>query len=111
MVYVRVASRDRDDQRRGIAAQREACQHEAERIGAVITDEFVDAGASGNTTDRNGLQRLLTWVREWPVKYVIVRDRARLARNLADDVAINAEFKRAGVTVVSVSSDGDGGWL
>jgi predicted site-specific integrase-resolvase len=39
VLYLRVASADQQD-------QREACVREAERLGAVITAEFVDIGGS-----------------------------------------------------------------
>jgi predicted site-specific integrase-resolvase len=45
-IYLRVASADQQDQRDGIAQQREVCTREAERLGAVITAEFVDVGRS-----------------------------------------------------------------
>jgi len=38
VLYLRVASQD------GVAEQRAVCTHEAERLGAVVIDEFVDAG-------------------------------------------------------------------
>ncbi len=101
VVYVRVASSDRADQEHGLTAQREACKREAERLGAVITEEFMDLGASGNNKKRGGLRRLLALVRQRPVRYVIVRDRTRLTRNQSDHAAIARRLKRAGVTVVS----------
>jgi site-specific DNA recombinase len=107
VTYLRVASSDQDDQRRSIAAQRHACQSEAERLGAVVTDEFADIGASGNSKERDGLQRLMTRIAEQPVDCVIVRDRARLARNRADDVAINLAIREAGAELVSVSENID----
>lgn len=109
VIYLRVASQYQRDQQHGIAGQRDACKREAERLGAVVTDEFVDVGMSGNTTARGGLQGLLMRVAKRPVQYVIVRDRSRLARNQADDAAINAEFKRGGATLVV--GDGWGGQL
>jgi predicted site-specific integrase-resolvase len=39
VLYLRVASADQQD-------QRDACVREAERLGAVITAEFVDLGGS-----------------------------------------------------------------
>jgi DNA invertase Pin-like site-specific DNA recombinase len=47
VLYLRVASADQQDQRADIAQQREAYIREAERLGAVIMDEYVDAGVSG----------------------------------------------------------------
>jgi hypothetical protein len=46
VLYLRAASRD------GIAEQRAVCTHEAERLGAVVTDEFVDAGVTQNEGTR-----------------------------------------------------------
>ncbi len=105
VLYMRVASQDQRDQRNSIAEQRAACKREANRLGAVVTGEFVDAGASGNNIRRNGLQRLLRRVKERPVKYVVVRDRARLARNVADDATIRERLKQSGVTLVFVSNE------
>ncbi len=105
VLYLRVASADQQDQHEGIGEQRAVCTREAERLGAVVTDEFVDAGASGNRMNRSGMLDLLRRVAGRPVKYVIVRDRARLARNAADDAAIRERLKQSGVTLVSVSNE------
>jgi hypothetical protein len=57
VLYLRVASADRQDQREGIAQQREACIREAERLGAVITGEYVDAGARLVSADNSAGDR------------------------------------------------------
>jgi hypothetical protein len=44
VLYLRVASTDRQDQREGMAKQHEACTREAERLGAVIKAEILDTG-------------------------------------------------------------------
>lgn len=100
VLYLRVASADQRDQRDGIAQQREACIREAERLGAVIKGEYVDAGASGNNMNRPGLLGLLRRVAERPVRYIIVRDRARLARNPVDDAAIRQRLDQVDARLV-----------
>src|ERR1700722_1285590 len=50
---------------------------------------FVDRGESAKTADRPELQRLLEFVTEQPVKYLVVHKVDRLARNRVNDVAIN----------------------
>jgi site-specific DNA recombinase len=100
--YLRVASKDQSDQESGVTAQREACEGEANKIGATLVNEFVDAGVSGNTTNRHGLQQLLKFIIENPITYVVVRDRARLSRNYRDDLVIRQAIEQAGATVVSV---------
>ncbi len=104
VLYLRVASADRQDQRDGIAEQREVCVREAERLGAVIMDEYVDA-ASGSRMNRPGLLGLLRRVAARPVRYVIVRDHTRLTRNAADHRAIQRRLRRAGVTLIIVHND------
>jgi site-specific DNA recombinase len=108
VLYLRVASADQQDQRDGIDQQREACTRKAERLGATITDEYVDAGASGNNMNRAGLRGLLRRVAERSVRYVIVWGHARLARNPVDDAAIRQRLDQAGAKLVSAEgSDGD----
>ncbi len=102
VMYLRVASSDRADQEHALAVQREACERAAERLGAVIIEEFIDLGASGNNKSRGGLHRLLVAVRQRSVKYVIVRDHTRLTRNAADHQAIQQQLQRAGATLVTV---------
>lgn len=103
--YLRVASKDQADQASGVTAQRGACEQEAERVGVRIAAEFMDIGASGNTTNRPGLDRLLTFIRRRPVTYLIVSDRSRLARNSADDATIRQAITQAGVTLLSASGE------
>jgi site-specific DNA recombinase len=64
-------------------------------------------GESAKTADRPELQRMLSFVREHPVRYVIVHKVDRLARNRADDVAIHAAIRQAGAELVSVSENID----
>jgi site-specific DNA recombinase len=107
VLYLRVASADQQEQQDGINQQREACAREAERLGAVIADEYMDAGASGNRTNRSGLRGLLRQITKRPVRYVIVHDRTRLARNPVDDAAIRQRLDQAGASVVSAENSGD----
>ncbi len=104
VLYLRVASADQEDQRDGITEQRAVCTRQAERLAAVVEGEFVDTGASGNRMNRVGLLGLLRRVAERPVRYVIVRDRTRLARNAADHRAIRQRLQRAGVALVAVDN-------
>ncbi len=111
-IYVRVstkeqAERDGDPEGYSIPAQREACSRKARSLGAIVIDEFVDRGESARTSDRPELQRLLDFVRANQVTYVIVHKIDRLARNRADDVAINLALKQAGVQLVSVTENID----
>ncbi len=112
VIYLRVSSKEQAEkggeaEGYSIPAQREGCKRKAESLSAAVVEEFVDRGESAKTADRPELQRLLKYVNQHPVKYVIVHKVDRLARNRADDVAINLVLKQAGVELVSVSENID----
>ena len=57
VIYLRVSTvgqvkTDRDAEGFSIPAQREACLRKAESLGAMVLDEYVDAGESARTADR-----------------------------------------------------------
>ena len=111
-IYVRVstkeqAQRDGDPEGYSIPAQREACKRKAASLDAAVIEEFIDRGESARTADRPELQRLLDFVIDNDVTYVIVHKIDRLARNRADDVAINLSLQQAGVKLVSVTENID----
>ena len=112
VIYLRVSTKEQaakggEAEGYSIPAQREACRRKAASLGAVVVEEFADRGESAKTADRPDLQRLLEFVRVQPVQYAIVHKVDRLARNRADDVAINLALKQAGVMLVSVSENID----
>src|ERR1700678_3176349 len=112
VIYLRVstreqAERDGDPEGFSLPAQREACIRKAKSLDAVVIDEFVDRGESAKTADRPELRRLLSFVEEHPVRYVVVHKVDRLPRHRADDVAINVVLKQAGVQLVSVTENID----
>src|SRR6478609_9640154 len=82
--YLRVstkeqAERDGDPEGYSIPAQREANKRKAESLGAIIQAEFVDRGESARSVDRPKLKRMLAYIREHSVQYVIVHKVDRLA--------------------------------
>jgi site-specific DNA recombinase len=112
VIYLRVSTKEQakrggEPEGYSIPAQREACRRKASSLNAAVVEEFADRGASAKTADRPELQRLLQFVREQNVKYVIVHKLDRLARNRVDDVTIHLTLKQAGVTLVSVSENID----
>ncbi len=70
-------------------------------MGALVAAEFVDRGQSGRNTNRPGLQRMLTYLKEHQVDYVIVHKLDRLARSRADDVAITEAIHASGARLIS----------
>jgi site-specific DNA recombinase len=112
VLYLRVSTKEqakRGGEAEGfsIPAQREACTRKADSLSAVVVEEFVDAGESARSADRPDLQRMLAYLAEHPVKYVIVHKIDRLARNRVDDVTINLAIQQAGATLVSCTENID----
>lgn len=104
--YIRVSTThqvERGHAREGfsIPAQREAIQRRAHGLGALVATEFVERGHSGRNVSRPALQRMLTYIQEHSVDYVIVHKVDRLARSRADDVAITRAIHDSGARLVS----------
>ena len=110
--YLRVSTREQaerggTDEGFSIPAQRDANTRKAEELGARIVREFVDAGESARSADRDGLQAMLAFIAATRVQFCIVHKLDRLARNRADDVAIHQALLAAGVTLVSATESID----
>ena len=110
--YLRVSTREQAE--RGgteegfsIPAQREANLRKADELGARVVREFVDAGESARSADRDGLQDMLAFIAASRVQFCIVHKLDRLARNRADDVKIHEALISAGVTLVSATESID----
>jgi DNA invertase Pin-like site-specific DNA recombinase len=113
VVYVRVspgkgqAAKVDEPDGYSLPAQLSACKRKAASLKAAVIEEFVERSESAKTAYRPELQRMLQFVKDNSVKYVIVHKVDRLARNRADDVVINLALKQAGATLVSVSENID----
>ena len=112
VAYLRVSTREQAE--RGgteegfsIPAQREANTRKADELGARIVREFIDAGESARSADRDGLQNMLAFIAASRVQFCIVHKLDRLARNRADDVKIHEALLSAGVTLVSATESID----
>jgi site-specific DNA recombinase len=113
VVYVRVspgkgqAAKADEPDGYSLPAQLGACKRKAAGLKAVVIEEFIERSESAKTADRPELQRMLEYVKEHRVKYVIVHKVDRLARNRVDDALINLALKQAGAQLVSVSENID----
>ena len=112
LIYLRVstarqATKNGEAEGYSIPAQREACLRKARDLGSDVIDEFVDAGASARSADRDGLQQMLARVRVGDIAYVVVHKLDRLARSRVDDVEIATVMHVAGTTLVSATEQID----
>src|SRR4051812_46346290 len=95
VIYLRVstkeqAERDGDPEGYSLPAQREANRRKAAALKAVVVEEFVERGESAKSADtRPELQRMLAYLKQHRVDYVIVHKVDRLARNRLDDTQIH----------------------
>ena len=110
--YLRVSTREQaerggTDEGFSIPAQREANARKAAELGARVVREFIDAGESARSADRDGLQHMLAFIAASRVTFCIVHKLDRLARNRADDVKIHEALINAGVTLVSATESID----
>lgn len=110
--YLRVSTREQaerggTDEGFSLPAQREANARKADELGARVVSEFVDAGESARSADRDGLQEMLAFIKASRVQFCIVHKLDRLARNRADDVQIHEALISAGVTLVSATESID----
>lgn len=107
-LYLRVSTaeqtrRAHSEEGYSIEAQREAGQRKAGQLEAEIADEYVDRGESARSADRPELQRLLSRLRDArDLDYVIVHKLDRLARSVADHLAIAMAIREAGAELISV---------
>ena len=76
-------------------------------MGVTIEGEYLDAGESARSTDRDDLQRLLRDIKEIRPDYVYVHKIDRLARNREDDLAINLLLRKSGVKLISCTENID----
>ncbi|HLX89311.1 MAG TPA: recombinase family protein, partial [Acidimicrobiales bacterium] len=111
VLYLRVSTTEQA--RRGgeaegfsIPVQRDTARTRAEMLGAMVVDEFIDAGKS-DTTNRDGLKALLDYVEAERPTYVIVYKLDRLSRNLANGIAIRRAISTAGSQLISCSEPVD----
>ena len=92
-----------DDEGYSLPAQREANKRKAHSLGALIIKEFVERGESAKTSARNELQRMLEYVRENQIDYVIVNKVDRFARNRLDDALMTQNIREAGASLISAT--------
>lgn len=109
--YLRVSTKRQaekgGDEGFSIPAQRDANRRKAQALGAFIIKEFADRGESARSANRPELQRMLEYVRDNDIDYVIVHKVDRLARNREDDVEIGRQLRDAGVMLVSTTENID----
>jgi site-specific DNA recombinase len=107
--YVRVSTERQAGEGVSLAAQSAKIRAMAEVQDAVLLEVVEDAGISGKSLQRPGLERLLKAVDARTVDVVIVAKLDRLTRSVRDLAELLDRFARRGVALVSVAESLDTG--
>jgi DNA invertase Pin-like site-specific DNA recombinase len=107
LTYARVSTDKQTERELSIPAQLQAVRHYATERNWQIVSEFTEPGASGRTVERPALRQLLAECREShdEIDVVLVHKIDRLARNVADHVAIRAILKKNSIRLASVTEN------
>lgn len=106
-IYARYST---EQQRRSsLEDQIRACRERASREGISVDEALVfrDAAATGATTQRKGLQRLLRAAEAKRFDVLLVEDVSRISRDTADATELLRRFQRWGVRVIGVADGVD----
>jgi site-specific DNA recombinase len=108
--YLRVSTETQANDGNGLDAQRSALRNRCEREGWTDVIEFVDAGASGKSTDgRPEFQRMMAAAKAGEVQIVMAAKLDRIARNTVDFLQTADELQSVGCRLVMLEPDIDFG--
>lgn len=99
--YCRVSSEAQAESGLGLAAQRAAIAAEADRRGWEV-EWIEDAGWSGKSLDRPGMNGALASLREGEASVLCVSRLDRLARSMIDFAGLMAQAQREGWAIVAL---------
>lgn len=101
ITYARVSGDDRGKEGRNLAGQLAMCKEFALKKGYSIFAELAedDRGASGASFELEQLSKILELADQHGFDVLIVREIDRLSRNLAKQLIVEEELRRAGVRI------------
>jgi site-specific DNA recombinase len=107
ILYARVSTQEQADKGYSLAQQLEAVRICAVSQGYEVLEEVTDAGLSGATLERPGLNRVRELVEAGEVSAVLAQDRDRFAREPAYHYLLKKEFEEHGTKLRSLNDRGD----
>ncbi len=107
ILYVRVSTDEQARSGYSLAQQLEALRAYCEREGYKILEEVVDAGQSGASLERPGMDRVRDLVAAGGVSVVLAQDRDRFARESAYLYLLREEFAEHGTALRAMNDRGD----
>lgn len=105
--YVRVSTGEQAESGAGLEAQREALHRACELRGMVLVRVIEDAGASGKTLSRPGLDEALGLIKSGVADGIMVSKLDRLSRSVVDFNNLLARARKEGWKVIVLDADVD----
>jgi site-specific DNA recombinase len=107
ILYARVSTDEQARSGYSLAQQIEALRGYAAREGYEVLEEVRDAGQSGATLSRPGMDRVRDLVTGGGVAAVLAQDRDRVAREPAYHYLLRQEFEEYGTKICALNDRGD----
>src|SRR3954452_769456 len=107
ILYTRVSTEERARTGYSLAQQIEALREYAAREGYEVLEEVQDAGQSGASLERPGMDRVRDLVTEASVSVVLAQDRDRFTREPAYHYLLRREFEENGTKIRALNDRGD----
>src|ERR671927_251792 len=107
ILYARVSTDEQARSGYSLAQQIEALRGYAAREGYEILEEITDAGQSGASLERPGMDRVRDLVAAGGVSVVLAQDRDRFAREPAYHYLLRKEFEEHGTKLRALNDRGD----
>jgi DNA invertase Pin-like site-specific DNA recombinase len=100
VIYLRAASSDQLDIKRGLDTQRWLCEGYARSRGLTITRIYADVGISGLSEERPALTELMHDLSRGGIRRVLIADAARLARSRELAEKLSEHIRRSGASLI-----------
>jgi site-specific DNA recombinase len=107
ILYARVSTDEQARSGYSLAQQTEASRAYAAREGYEVLEEVQDAGQSGASLERPGMDRVRDLVGAGGVSVVLAQDRDRFAREPAYHYLLRREFEEHGTKIRALNDRGD----
>ncbi len=106
VIYTRVSSLKQVTEGHGLDSQYSACMSYANENNIEVIKSFQDRAYSGKTTDRPGLEKLISFLRKRKTKTMVIFDTVdRLSRNTEDYFFLKMKIKEYGGFLISLNDD------
>jgi site-specific DNA recombinase len=103
VIYIRVSTEEQAEDALNLVNQESRCRKYCQQNGLNVVKVFIDAGETARSSDRPEFQNMLSFrrVNRNDVRYVVVQDLSRFARNHKDQAEAIYDLGRSGAKLRS----------